>query len=50
MEHLIRPEVIGVLSGKVGLVGSVVRASCQKALRQGMKVLEPIRLLGFPLV
>lgn len=50
MEHLIRPEVIGVPDSKVGLVGSVVPAGCKKALPQGMKVLEPMRPLGFPLV
>jgi hypothetical protein len=50
MEYLIRPEVIGMLNDQVGLVGSVVPAGCQKALPQGMQVLEPMRPLGFPLV
>jgi hypothetical protein len=50
MEHLIRPEVIDVLNDQVGLVGPVVPAGCQKALPQGMQVLEPVGPLGFPLV
>jgi hypothetical protein len=50
MEHLIRPEVIGVLDSEVALVGSVVPVGCQKALPQGMQVLKPMCPLGFPLV
>jgi hypothetical protein len=33
-EHFIRPEVICVLNGEVGLVGPVVLMGCRKALSQ----------------
>jgi hypothetical protein len=33
-EHFIRPEVICVLNGEVGLVGPVVLVGCRKALSQ----------------
>lgn len=50
MEYLIRPEVIGVLNGQVGLIGPIVPAGCHKALPQGMQVLKPMGPLGFSLV
>ena len=50
MEHLIRPKIIGVLDGKVGLIGPIIPAGGRKALPQGVQVLEPMGPLGFALV
>jgi hypothetical protein len=49
-EHLIRPEVIYVLNGEIGLVGAVVLAGCRETLSQGVQVLKPMGPLGISLV
>jgi hypothetical protein len=49
-EHLIRPEVIDVLNGEVGLVGPGVLVGCRKALSQCEQMLKPMGPLGFALV
>ena len=35
-EHLIRPEIVYVLNGEVGFIGTVVLAGSRKALSQGV--------------
>jgi hypothetical protein len=45
-KHLIRPAVVYVLNGQVGLVCPVVTVGGSKALSQGVKVLKPMSPLS----
>ena len=46
-EHLIRPEIIDVLNGEVGFIGTVVLAGSRKALSQGVQVFKSMSPLSF---
>ena len=41
-EHLVRPSVIQVLNDEVDLVGTVVAVGYDKAVSQGVQVVEPV--------
>jgi hypothetical protein len=49
-EHLVRPAVIYVLNGEIGLIGPVVMVGCRKVLSQGVQVLKPVGPLSLTFV
>ncbi len=49
-ENLIRPAVINMLNGEVDLVGTVVTVGEDKAVSQGVQVVEPMGPLRLPVM